>query len=310
MVPVDLSPVIEAAVDSMRPAAEAKGIELQTALDPKTTRVSGDAGRLQQVIWNLISNAIKFTPREGRVQILTEHIDSHVEIKVIDTGPGIKPEFLPHVFDRFRQEDSSITRAHGGLGLGLSIVRHLVELHDGTVTAESRRDAQGAIFTVRLPLAAAIENKNSPALQVTQTGQPMKKAAASQCASTLAGLSVLLVDDEADSREIVKAMLEQNGAKVKAVSSAYEALLTFAEWRPDVLVSDIGMPAEDGYSLIRKVRSLPPERGGGVPAAALTGYAGRTDYLKALSAGYQSHIKKPVDLEELIAVIESLAGRT
>ena len=296
MVPVDLPPVIEAAVDSMRPAAEAKGIELQTALDPKATRVSGDAGRLQQVIWNLISNAIKFTPQEGRVQILTEHVDSHVEIKVINTGPGIKPEFLPHVFDRFRQEDSSITRAHGGLGLGLSIVRHLVELHDGTVTAESRRDAQGAIFTVRLPLAAAIENKNSPAPQVTQTGQPTKKDAAPQCASTLAGLRVLLVDDEEDSREIVMAMLEQNGVQVKAAASAYEALRTFAEWRPDVLVSDIGMPAEDGYSLIRKVRSLPPERGGDVPAAALTGYAGRTDYLKALSAGYQSHIKKPVEL--------------
>jgi len=310
MVPVDLPRVIEAAVDSMRPAAEAKGIELQTALDPKTTRVSGDAGRLQQVIWNLISNAIKFTPQEGRVQILTEQVDSHVEIKVIDTGPGIKPEFLPHVFDRFRQEDSSITRAHGGLGLGLSIVRHLVELHDGTVTAESRRDAQGAIFTVRLPLAAAIENKNSPAPLVTQTGQPTKKDAAPQCASTLAGLRVLLVDDEEDSREIVMAMLEKNGVQVKAAASAYEALRTFAEWRPDVLVSDIGMPVEDGYSLIRKVRSLPPERGGDVPAAALTGYAGRTDYLKALSAGYQSHIKKPVDFEELIAVIVSLAGIT
>ena len=294
----------------MRPAAEAKGIELQTALDPKTTRVSGDAGRLQQVIWNLISNAIKFTPQEGRVQILTEQVDSHVEIKVIDTGPGIKPEFLPHVFDRFRQEDSSITRAHGGLGLGLSIVRHLVELHDGTVTAESRRDAQGAIFTVRLPLAAAIEDKNSPAPQDMQSGQPTKKDAAPQRASTLAGLRVLLVDDEEDSREIVMAMLEQNWVQVKAASSAYEALRTFAEWRPDVLVSDIGMPAEDGYSLIRKVRSLPPERGGDVPAAALTGYAGRTDYLKALSAGYQSHIKKPVDFEELIAVIVSLAGIT
>ena len=178
------------------------------------------------------------------------------------------------------------------------------------MTAESRRDAQGAIFTVRLPLAAAIENNNSPAPQVTQTSQPAKKDAAPQRASTLAGLRVLLVDDEEDSREIVMAMLEQNGVQVKAASSAYEALRTFAEWRPDVLVSDIGMPAEDGYSLIRKVRSLPPERGGDVPAAALTGYAGRTDYLKALSAGYQSHIKKPVDFEELIAVIVSLAGIT
>jgi PAS domain S-box-containing protein len=306
---VDIPLVIAAAVDSMRPAAEAKGIELQTALDPKATRVFGDAGRLQQVIWNLISNAIKFTSPEGRVQVLTEQVDSHMEIKVIDTGPGIKPEFLPYVFDRFRQEDSSITRAHGGLGLGLAIVRQLVELHGGTVTAENRRDVPGAIFTIRLPFAAFSADKNSPARQVTQIEQLLKRDVTPHCASTLAGLRVLLVDDEADGRKLVTTMLEENGAEVKAAASANEALQTFAEWRPHVLVSDIGMPVEDGYSLIRKVRALPPEQGGNVPAAALTGYVDRTDYLKALTAGYQLHIKKPVDLEELITVVTSLASR-
>jgi CheY-like chemotaxis protein len=262
------------------------------------------------VVWNLISNAIKFTPPEGRVQILTERIDSHVEIKVIDTGPGIKPEFLPYVFDRFRQEDSSITRAQGGLGLGLSIVRHLVELHGGTVTAESRRDAQGAIFTVRLPLAAAGATKSPRTAKATRLSQALRQDSPQNRSSSLEGLRVLLVDDESDGREMVTFMLEQNGVQVKAAASADEALQTFVEWRPDILVSDIGMPEEDGYSLICKVRALPPEQGGTVPAAALTGFVSQEDYLKALSAGYHSHIKKPVELEELIAVVASLTGRT
>jgi hypothetical protein len=233
-----------------------------------------------------------------------------VEIKVIDTGPGIKPEFLPYVFDRFRQEDSSITRAHGGLGLGLSIVRHLVELHGGTVAAENRRDAHGAIFIVRLPLAAAGATTLPLAAQAMQFGLSPWQDEPQNHTSALAGLRVLLVDDETDGREMVAAMLENSGVQVKAAASASEALQTIAEWKPDVLVSDIGMPADDGYALIRKVRALPPEQGGKVPAAALTGYASRTDYLRALSAGYQSHIKKPVDLDELIAVVASLAGRT
>jgi PAS domain S-box-containing protein len=309
MAPVDLTLVIEAAVDSMRPAADAKGIKLHAAIDPKASQIFGDVSRLQQVFWNLISNAIKFTPQEGRVQILTEHIDSHIEIKVIDTGSGIKREFLPHVFDRFRQEDSSITRTQGGLGLGLAIVRHLVELHGGTVAAENRRDGQGAVFTVRLPLAAAGQSENFSAPQATLIGQPPERDVTPKYASTLAGLRVLLVDDEADGRKMITNILEKNGVQVKAAASANEALQTLAEWRPDILISDIGMPAEDGYSLIRKVRALPPERGGNVPAAALTGYASRADYLKALSAGYQSHIKKPIELEELLAVIASLTGR-
>jgi PAS domain S-box-containing protein len=310
MAQVDLPLVIEAAADSMRPAAEAKGIELQTTLDPMANRVYGDAGRLQQVVWNLISNAIKFTPLQGRVQILTERKDSHVEIKVIDTGPGIKPEFLPYVFDRFRQEDSSITRTQGGLGLGLSIVRHLVELHGGTVTAESRRDAHGAIFTVRLPLAAAGATRSRPAAQAMRFSQAARQDSPQYHTSSLEGLRVLLVDDETDGRELVTIMLEQNGVQVKAAASADEALQTFAEWKPDILVSDIGMPEEDGYSLIRKVRALPLEQGGNVPAAALTGFVSQEDYSKALSAGYHSHIKKPVELEELIAVVASLTGRT
>jgi PAS domain S-box-containing protein len=307
---VDLPLVIEAAADSMRPAAEAKGIELQTTLDPMANRVYGDAVRLQQVVWNLISNAIKFTPLKGRVQILTERIDTHVEIKVIDTGPGIRPEFLPYVFDRFRQEDSSITRAQGGLGLGLSIVRHLVELHGGTVTAESRRDAHGSIFTVRLPLAAAGATRSHPAAQAMRFSQASRQDSHPNHTSSLEGLRVLLVDDETDGRELVTIMLEQNGVQVKAAASADEALQTFAEWKPDVLVSDIGMPEEDGYSLIRKVRALPLEQGGNVPAAALTGYVSQEDYSKALSAGYHSHIKKPVELDELISVVASLTGRT
>jgi PAS domain S-box-containing protein len=306
--PVELSLVIEAAVDSMHPAADAKGINLQVVFDPKANIVFGDAGRLQQVVWNLISNAIRFTPQEGCVQIRTEHKGSQVEIKVIDTGSGIKPEFLPHVFDRFRQEDSSITRAQGGLGLGLSIVRHIVELHGGTVMAENRSDAQGAIFTVRLPLAVAGESKTTP--HVTRIGPPPNKDMTPKRTSTLTGLKVLLVDDDADGRKMITTFLEKNGAQVRAAAAANEALQTFTEWRPDVLVSDIGMPGEDGYSLIRKIRALPPELGGNVPAAALTGYAGRADYLKAISAGYQSHIKKPVELEELIAVVASLVGRT
>jgi CheY-like chemotaxis protein len=228
-------------------------------------------------------------------------------IKVIDTGMGIKPEFLAHVFDRFRQEDSSTTRVHGGLGLGLAIVRHLVELHGGTVSADNRIDEQGAIFTVRLPLPPAGKNRKRRARKhLDQNG---KKNGDSETASNLANLRVLLVDDEADGREMITTMLEQDGAQVKGVASADEALQVLAEWNPDVLISDIGMPIEDGYSLIRKVRTLPPERGGTVPAIALTGYTRNEDQLKALSAGYQSHISKPVILQDLIAVVASLAGR-
>jgi PAS domain S-box-containing protein len=304
---VDISSVIEAAVDSMRLAAEAKGVNLQISLDPSVDMVLGDANRLQQVIWNLISNAIRFTPQGGRVQVLSKHADSQVEIEVIDTGIGIKPEFLVHVFDRFRQEDSSTTRIHGGLGLGLAIVRHLVELHGGTVTADNRIDEKGAIFTVRLPLSAVSKNRNYHAPK--HLGQNGKKNGNRETESNLANLRVLLVDDEADGREMIATMLEQDGAQVKGVASVNEALQLLAEWNPDVLISDIGMPIEDGYSLIRKVRTLPPERGGTVPAIALTGFARNEDQLKALSAGYQSHISKPVVLQDLIAAVASLAGR-
>jgi PAS domain S-box-containing protein len=310
MAPVDIPLIIETAVDSMRPAAEAKVIKLQTALDPTVNQVIGDANRLQQVVWNLVSNAVKFTPNGGRVQILMGHTSSYAEINVIDTGPGINLEFLPYVFDRFRQEDSSTTRTYGGLGLGLAIVRHLVELHGGTVKAANREDGKGAIFTVRLPLAVTSENKLLPDAQAMPFGQAPKQNAPTNSTSVLAGLRVLLVDDETDGREMVRIMLEKNGAQVKSAASADEALQTFAEWRPDVLISDIGMPVQDGYALIRKVRSLPQEQGGNVPAAALTGFADKKDILKVHSAGYQSHIKKPVELKELIVVVASLAGRT
>jgi PAS domain S-box-containing protein len=311
MARVDIPTVIEAAIDSMRLAAEAKGVRLEISLDHEVNFVLGDANRLQQIVWNLISNAIKFTPRGGCVQILSGHNDTHVEIEVLDTGPGIKPEFLPFVFDRFRQEDSSTTRIHGGLGLGLSIVRHLVELHGGTVTAGTRLDEQGAIFTVRLPLSAAKERRERPGDQIAipTFAQAWNESENAVVASNLADLRVLIVDDEADGLTLVTIMLEKNGAQVKGVASVNEALIGLAEWNPDVLISDIGMPKEDGYSFIRKVRALPPERGGNVPAIALSGYTRKEDCLKAIAAGFQSHLPKPVEPDELIAVVASLAGR-
>jgi PAS domain S-box-containing protein len=299
---VELPTVINAAVDSMRLAAEAKEVRLQTLLDYEANLVFGDANRLQQVVWNLISNAIKFTPRGGQVMVVSGRTDSQVEIKVIDTGRGIKPEFLPYVFDRFRQEDSSSTRAYGGLGLGLAIVRHLVELHGGTVAADSQGEGQGATFTVRLPLAGANADKTA-AMQSSET------TAEGGVSERLAGLKVLVVDDEADTRDLVALMLKQDGAQVRAADSANEGLQALAEWKPDVIISDIGMPLEDGYTLIRKVRALPPEQGGHTPAAALTAYARREDRVKALAAGYQAHLPKPVEPEELVAVVASLAGR-
>ncbi len=311
MAQVYIPSVIEAAVDSMRLAAEAKGVRLQISLDHEVNLALGDANRLQQVVWNLISNAIKFTPQGGSVQILSGHNDSHVEIKVIDTGPGIKPEFLPYVFDRFRQEDSSTTRIHGGLGLGLSIVRHLVELHGGTVTASPRADEQGAIFTVRLPLSTAKDQREKPVGHQTAPNfaQAWNESDIPGVASNLADLRVLIVDDEEDGLNLVTIMLEKNGAQVKGVASVNEALIGLAEWSPDVLISDIGMPKEDGYSFIRKVRALPPEQGGNVPAIALSGYTRKEDCLKAIAAGFQSHLPKPVEPDELIAVVASLAGR-
>ncbi|WP_242072504.1 PAS domain S-box protein [Microcoleus sp. FACHB-68] len=303
---VALHTVVEAALDAVRPAAEAKSIRLQPVLDPSAGPVAGDPERLQQVIWNLLSNAIKFTPKEGVVQIFLERINSHVEITVSDTGMGIKAEFLPFVFERFSQADASSSRVHGGLGLGLAIVRHLVELHGGTVSVTSPGEQQGSTFTVKLPLMI-IHKKftSSQRLHPTTGGETSLDSS-----GVLADLKVLVVDDATDARELIKMILEEYGAKVTAVPSAAEGLLTLQQLKPDVLVSDIEMPGEDGYTFIRQVRGLEASQGGRVPAAALTAYARVEDRQRALWAGFQMHVTKPVEPAELVAVVANLAGRT
>lgn len=301
--PVEPVAVINAAMEAVRPAAEAKNVRLKTVLDPWAGIVSGDADRLQQVLWNLLSNAIKFTPRDGNVQIRLERVNSHVEIVVSDTGQGIGADFLPFVFDRFRQADTTLTRAHGGLGLGLSIVRHLVEMHGGTVRADSPGVNLGASFIVKLPLRVIY---HEPAGQVESS---VIADVAFNCPPDLEGVRVLVVDDEADARRLLIAVLEQCKARVRTCASASEALAEIEEWKPDVLVSDIEMPGEDGYTLIRKLRAMEAERGGQIPAVALTAHARVEDRMHALSSGYQMHVPKPVEPAELAVVIASLTGR-
>jgi CheY-like chemotaxis protein/two-component sensor histidine kinase len=303
---VDPNSFVEAAVEAVRPAAEAKEVRLQIVPDTGLNQIAGDPARLQQVIWNLLSNAIKFTPRGGRVQLKLERVSLHVLITVSDTGQGTSAEFLPYVFDRFRQADSTTTRKHGGLGLGLSIVRHLVELHGGTVRAESAGEGQGSSFTVSLPLM--------PVYQSAATEERRGQAAddsplAFDFAERLDGLKILAVDDEADTCELLKTALSECGAQVTTARSAREALEHFGRLLPDVLISDIGMPDEDGYELIRRIRQLPSESGGAVPAVALTAYARAEDRLRVLREGYQMHVPKPVELTELIAVVASLVQR-
>jgi CheY-like chemotaxis protein/nitrogen-specific signal transduction histidine kinase len=308
--PVNLASVIESAINAVLPAADAKGIRLQRLLDTGASMVSGDPARLQQIIWNLLSNAIKFTPKDGRVQVKLERVNSHVEITVTDNGQGISPDILPYIFERFRQADSSMTRAHGGLGLGLAIVRHLVEMHGGTVRAESRGEGQGATFTINLPLVVMRAFDVRRASTVERVHPTASGDTPFDCPSELEGLRLLVVDDEADTRTLLKAVLESCGATVMTVASAGEALATLKETRPDVLISDLGMPGEDGYTLIKKVRALPAEDGGQTPSAALTAYARVEDRMKVLRAGFQIHIPKPVEPAELIAVVANLAGRT
>ena len=317
--PVELTQVIETAVDSVRPAAEAKGIRLQVVLDPHAGPVSGDPDRLQQIVWNLLSNAIKFTPKEGRVQVLLARVNSHLELTVSDTGEGIEEAFLPFVFDRFRQADPSTTRRHGGLGLGLAIVRHLVELHGGSVMVESKGAGQGTTFKVSLPLMIVHQpefaSNGGESANAVAAEHPTAAAAGGgrltlECPPELEGLRVLLVEDEPDARDLLVAVLTQCRADVRAVSNAADALLELEAWQPEVLISDIEMPGEDGYTLIRKIRLLPPERGGKIPAAALTAYARAEDRMRALLAGFQLHVPKPVEPAELAAVVASLAGRT
>jgi len=304
--PVELASVIQSASDTVRPAAEAKEIQLQTILDPAAGPIAGDSDRLQQVVWNLLSNSIKFTPKGGRVHVRLERVNSHVEITITDTGQGINPDFVPYVFDRFRQADSSITRTYSGLGLGLAIVRHLVELHGGTVRADSEGEGKGATFTVKLPLMPIRIEVNNPKRVHPTVGDGVPF----ESAPSLAGIRVIVVDDEADSREFIVALLEQCGAQVTAVASAREAIEAVSQVKADVLVSDIGMPEEDGYSLIRKVRTLSAEQGGKIPAVALTAYARAEDRTRAIAEGFQMHIPKPVEPAELATVVASLAKIT
>ncbi len=303
--PVKPASIIEAVVDGLRPAADARNIHLETALDPLTSPISGDPDRLQQIIWNLVSNAIKFTPKGGRVEISLSRVHSHIEITISDTGQGIAPEFLPHVFETFRQSDSSSTRRHGGLGLGLSIVSQLVELHGGTVTAHSPGPGEGTIFKVTLPLLSVNQELSDEDTRRTSIG--MKPLSDRQ--PSLADLRVLIVDDELDARELIAAVLMARGAEVVTVGSAGEALKEMERERFDVLVSDIGMPLMDGYELIRKIRQLSAGCGGKTPAVALTAYAGAADRMALLSAGYQMHMSKPVEAAELRTVVANLAGR-
>ncbi|MFB2894904.1 ATP-binding protein [Aerosakkonemataceae cyanobacterium BLCC-F50] len=294
--PVNLVNTIEAAIETVRLAAQAKGIQIHTNFAPNVGQVMGDSARLQQVVWNLLSNAVKFTASGGKVEIKLEKIDIYAQIQVKDTGKGIDPDFLPYVFEYFRQEDGTTTRRFGGLGLGLAIVRHLVELHGGTVQAESPGQGLGATFTVKLPLMPI----SAPRLQEN----PQNTQVAS-----LSEIQILVVDDEPDIQDIVSFILEQAGATVRTAVSAAQALQQIEQSLPDVLVCDIGMPDIDGYMLMRQIRQLPPERGGQISAIALTAYAREIDQQQAKSAGFQQHIAKPVEPEVLVSAIASLIAK-
>ena len=302
---VPLQEVIGAALDSVSPAAQAKAIEIARDVDD-IEPISGDYDRLQQVVWNLLSNAVKFTPREGRVTVSLKRVEDDVVLRVEDPGIGISPDFLPYVFDRFRQADGTATRRHGGLGLGMAIVRHLVELHGGTVGADSPGENRGATFTITLP--SRLEVSPDDELEVA----PAKTRADAPVAAlpNLDGISVLVVDDDTDSRSFVSQLLENHGATVAMSDSTSDALLRFKHLRPDVIISDIGMPDEDGYALIKRVRSLGSHEGGNTPAVALTAYVHRMDETAALSAGYHRHVRKPVDVSELITAVAELATNT
>jgi CheY-like chemotaxis protein len=298
--PISLVPVVQAAIDAVRPAADAKQIELETVLDPEAGPVHGDAARFQQVVWNLLMNSIKFTPAGGRVSVRLASRGTEVQVTVRDTGIGIPREFLPHVFERFRQADGGTTREHGGLGLGLAIVRHLVELHGGTVSAESPGSGEGATFIITLPLIATRDHTPSEIPPVREEEAPVSR-------SPLRGLRVLVVEDEPLTREALTALLTQAGAEVGASGSAAHALEVLRTWRPSVLVADIAMPDEDGYALLRKLRALGSEEGRDVPVLALTAHARPEDRERALAAGFQAYLAKPVDPSTLLDAIAELA---
>lgn len=304
---VELSLVINEAIDNLRLATSSKSIRLESHFDSSVGLIRGDSERLRQVLWNLLSNAIKFTPIGGRVEIRLQRVDNYAQIQVSDTGQGIVPNFLPYVFDRFRQADGTTTRTHPGLGVGLAIVRYLVELHGGTVQAFSEGEGKGATFTIKLPIPPVVKNPADTDLDSGVT--TIDPRASSSHSQVLKDLLLLVVDDEADSREVIAFMLEEYGADVIAVASASEALEALESVKPDILISDIGMPELDGYWLISQVRNLETELGGQIPAIALTAYAGEAEGTRALSTGFQMHVSKPIAPAELAAVVASLAGR-
>ena len=301
-IPVEIMKVVQAAVEVVRPAADAKSIGLHLSLDPSAGTVSGDPQRLQQVIWNLLSNAIKFTPVHGNIEVTLKRVESNARLMITDSGEGIGEEFLPYVFDRFRQADNTSTRAHGGLGVGLSIVRNLVEMHGGSVSAASQGKGKGACFTVSLPLVGASLRPDAEVPYVSHTQETDRE---------LAGLRIMVVDDEPDSLDLVAAMLEQRGAKVVARSGSADALEVLKraseDLIPDLLITDIRMPEEDGFDLITQVRALGAQQGGAIPAVALTAYAGTEIRTRILAAGFQRHIAKPVEPATLTAIVASLA---
>ena len=303
--PVEPTAFVQAALETVKLAAAAKGVRLEKMLDPAAGPVSGDPHRLQQVVWNLLSNAIKFTPKGGKVQVVLQRVNSHIELSVADTGMGIKAEFLAHVFERFRQADASTTRRHGGLGLGLSIVKQLVELHGGTVRAHSLGEGRGSTFTVELPLAVVQRTANGGR---SHPSSP-KEAPPDDDLPDLSGLKVLVVDDEADARELLQRILADCGAQVLTAANADEAVHCVQSARPDLLVSDIGMPGADGFELLKRVRALGAQDGGNVTAIALTAFARSEDRTRALRAGYLVHIAKPVEPAEFVAAVASVARR-
>jgi PAS domain S-box-containing protein len=302
---VELPDVIEAAIETVRPAAQSKGIRLQKIIDSRVTPVHGDFGRLQQIVWNLLSNAVKFTPKDGRVQVTLQRINSHLEISVSDTGEGIEPEFLPHLFERFSQADASSSRTHSGLGIGLALVKHLTELHGGTVRASSGGRGQGATFTVELPLAIMPRQDEFDEERMHPTAGLRPPAIES---SDLQDVKVMVVEDERDARHFIVRLLEDARATVRAAASASAALLEMATFMPDVIVSDIGLPQMDGYAFMHELRQRPAADGGRIPALALTAFARAEDRTRALRSGYQMHVAKPVEPAELLAAIASLAS--
>ncbi|WP_395736831.1 ATP-binding protein [Prosthecobacter sp.] len=302
---VELIPLLEDAIENARPSATAKNLRLQSVFDPAAQPVFGDPNRLQQIFWNLVNNAIKFTPSGGRIQVLLARVHSHLEIRVTDTGIGIDPEFLPHVFERFRQADASSTRRQGGLGLGLAIVKHLAELHGGTMKASSGGKNQGSTFTLMLPMVVIQPETVSERSHPSSTDRSVSVGDA----PNLDQVRVMVVDDEEDSRNLLKMMLTKAGAVVTTASSVQQALDLWTDTMPNVLISDIGMPDRDGYSLIRDIRQLPASKGGNIPAIALTAYTRTEDRIKAIAAGFQMHIAKPADAVELMTMVASLAGK-